>query len=219
MDFWGALTEAQATIIAALLTMIGAAIGVLLGWWLFSAKVKTLTDALDAARERLTRHEVDVDEKLTAINAKYQTLLEQSGRLPESFGVLNDQLAALIQSVTQVEGAVADQREQAEASEDYTSWHEVRDSWARIRDRLDQVAADPKIDGRTRAKYARIDRRNYGWLIDSLESDGNLKKVQKFNVALDLWHQHRNGKRKPSAATVKEMAALADELAPIGNAA
>jgi hypothetical protein len=91
----------------------------------------------------------------------------------------------------------------------------MRENWTRIRDRLEQIAANPDIDGRRRARYNRIDRRQYEDLVIALQNDGALgQNTTSYRDAVDLWQRFRNGRATPSAAEVQEMRDLARRLTP-----
>lgn len=62
--FWNTVSEPQATIIAAALTIIAATVGVVLGSWLFGGRVKDLKGALDHSDQLLQDHKAQVDATL-----------------------------------------------------------------------------------------------------------------------------------------------------------
>jgi hypothetical protein len=53
---WQSLTQGQGTVIAALITLIAALGGVVLGWLLFSGRVRSLETALSATESNVRSH-------------------------------------------------------------------------------------------------------------------------------------------------------------------
>ncbi|MPL95506.1 hypothetical protein SDC9_41677 [bioreactor metagenome] len=95
------------------------------------------------------------------------------------------------------------------------SFEDLSSNWLKIRDRLEEIASDSRIDGRTAAKYSRIDRRKYADLVASLNRDGELEdKGAEFLEAAQIWASHRSRKREPTQADIQRMIDLALLLAP-----
>ena len=90
----------------------------------------------------------------------------------------------------------------------------IRDIWIDIRDHLEELASNPLIDGRTRAKYMRIDRRAYGDLIDVLEYDDVITENQAAaaNGAYSKWNSFKPRRVSPTQKDIDEMQALAEKV-------
>jgi hypothetical protein len=74
---------------------------------------------------------------------------------------------------------------------------EIRESlralWRTLQERVEQAASNPKIHGRTRARYARMDRRSYLNLIETLLDDGNLAGEREvWREAYGIWASAKN---------------------------
>lgn len=206
LQFWSSVTEPQAAIVSALLTILAAVLGVLLGAALFGNRVKTLGDALNASDKLLRSHKEVVEAQLTEMRLKllgfdaaFATTSESLGQLRGSIGDLQSTSVAVVD---------------ADPADD-ASREQLRSDWEAIRDQLERLAANPQIDGRTRARYARIDRRRYGDLVNSLADDDRLgTHAGDYRAAIALWHQYRNGRRKPVVGDVRRMQELRQALAP-----
>lgn len=77
-------------------------------------------------------------------------------------------------------------------------------AWRKLQEFVEQAAASPAVNGNTRAKYARIDRRGYMNLVAALISDRNLGGV------LSQWQEAyfiRNAARRSNAIVPEEDAA------------
>jgi hypothetical protein len=197
-DFWRSVTAPQATIIAAALTVFAAIVGVALGWWLFSGRVRSLKEALDKSDELLRRHAEEVAGILAEVRQEVASSMEGLGQLRGTVGDL--QIASASEGVTEGQLATRD---------------EVQGNWNAIRDRLERIATEPAIDGRTRAKFARIDRRRYADLVDALAAKGLLDAHEgAFTEAVNLWQRYRNGKTTPTKANAARMAELREQLVP-----
>jgi hypothetical protein len=191
--FWSALTEAQATIIAALLTIIAAVIGVGLGAWLFGGRVKDLDSAIKASEAILLTHKGAVETTLAEIRT---------------------QMASLSETIGQVRGTIAEQQS-ANEDDDGAPWREAREAWEAVRDELERIAAKPDIDGRRRAKYARLDRRRYQDLIASVGDDGYLAPNRPlYEEAVGLWVKYRNGRKNPTKADLARLKEIQGQLVP-----
>lgn len=197
------LTQPQATLGSGALTFLGAVVAVVLGWWLFSGKVKDVKSALDASDKLLKDHQARVQQSLADIEEKLGGLAASIGRVQAD---VSD-----TQAVEQAGGpAVENQPEEVQLTFD-----DFAKSWVRIRDRLEDIASDSRIDGRTAAKYSRIDRRNYADLVSSLSSDGRLGELApQFHQAARTWASHRTRRRMPPPDVIERMLELADLLAP-----
>ncbi len=196
---WETLTQPQATLLAGILTFAGALFGVILGWGLLSGRVKDLKTSIDNSDVLLKKHEATIEATLSVTRDQ----LEQ----------LNVQVAATLGGLNQMRGAAAEpELPPAPANEppgDEDSRRMLREHWASIRDHLEEIAADPRIDGRTRAKYGRIDRRSYLELIRSLDFDGALGDLTpRYREALELWQRFRSGRATPSAQDLGKMCEL-----------
>ncbi|MEQ8393962.1 hypothetical protein [Thalassobaculum sp.] len=196
-DSWATVTLPQATIVSGILTLAAAAFGVLLGWWLFSGKVKDLKSAIDESDNLIRDHRLRTEETLQGVWDSLSSTMEILGQLRGSIGDL--------------EAATSEELENAGQA---ATRDALRDNWHSIRDSLERLAAYPEIDGRTRAKYGRIDRRRYRDLVNSLTADGALDHgtAQNYLEAVAIWHQYRNGRRDPSPEHAQRMEELAQVL-------
>lgn len=196
MEYWNQMGEPQAIVISGLLTVIAALIGVLVGAKLFRGQVATLKDALDESEKMISDHRGFVGQSLADVKDQLSSMMESLGQLRGSVGELQ----------------VSTPSETLEATmpiQDIDLRENLRSMWIEIRDQLEKIAADPEIDGRTRAKYARIDRRNYLELINTLALDNRLGgQPEIYREAANLWAQFKNGRRVPSRSQLEQMSVL-----------
>ncbi len=203
-SFWTGVTAPQATIISGLCTLAAALFGVLVGWWLFNGRVRDLKSAIEESDKLLKKHGTDVAEQLAGVRSQFEAFggdfaaqMEVLGQLRSSVSDIQDATA------TEPEGADADRKDL------------VRGLWYEVRDRLEALAADPVIDGRTRAAFARIDRRSYATLVAALDARGFLGgQRQLYLDAVALWSRYRNGRRRPTNVDMDRMQAIKDEVVP-----
>jgi hypothetical protein len=136
--------------------------------------------------------------------------------LKEHESKLNEQLSSLSLQLGQLSGSVADIPTSSSVpipEAQQNAQDKMHEYWERIRDRLEATAANPEIDGRTRARYGRMDRRRYGDLVNALDIDGKLGADAIFyRDAVDLWQKFRNRRATPSAGEVQKMQDLAERL-------
>jgi hypothetical protein len=206
MNWWIQLTQGQGTLLSGAITGACAISAAILAVTVFSRKVRSLESALSESQNLLTAHRESV----------VQTL----GDIQERIAVLDTQSGSLLESSARIEGSVTEISEAQPAPDDggdnlIDTWSELRNRWFSVRDRLEEIAADEGIDGRTRAKYGRLDRRQFGRLIDAVEADGHImhERAALFRRALELWLSFRNNRMKPAQEHLSEMDNL---LASVG---
>ena len=201
-NMWQSLTEAQATVISGGLTLVAAVLGVLIGWWLLSGKVKDLESALQSSKEDVIKHRDEVRSILSEVQGNVRGL--------------DQQFTSTLETLGQLRGAVGDiQSESSKGENGQDGKERLRGSWEVIRDRLESIAASPNIDGRRRAKYARIDRRQYNNLVDALDRDQALEgQGHLYRQALELWQSFRNGRRLVTEADCLAMEQFRSQLVP-----
>lgn len=202
-DWLMSLSQPQATLGSGVITFLGAIAAVLLGWGLFSGKVKDVKSALDTTDKLLTEHQSRVQQSLADIEGKLSALTLSTQK---------------IRADASDKQALDEQANEESVEQDLPSeltFDDLSANWLKIRDRLEEIASDSRIDGRTAAKYSRIDRRKYADLVASLNGDGELgDSGSDFLEAAQIWASHRSRKRAPSQEQIQRMVNLALLLAP-----
>lgn len=211
-NWWLSITEGQGTVISGVLTITAAVFGVILGGLVFGGKVKNLETALEATEKAIDGHLQRVLQRLTSYEEKFASLEAKLTTLEEQFSATSESLGQLRGSVGDLQSSASPEHNEAEEQGIEFSREKIRDDWNAIRDLLENKAADPNIDGRTRAKYARIDRRSYNDLIDALEWDENLDDAARYRQAVEIWHQYRNGRRAIDQAQASRLNQLRADL-------
>lgn len=227
LEFWTSITGPQATIISGVLTFLAAIAGVVLGWGLLSGQVTSLSVAVGKMRKVLDDHKEKVDRTLADASRQFDTMSEriqiigeELAALQQAFGQIRGELVAVADDVT----GIAEEVVNSDPDEDAPGQPEVvdakdtresfRDDWSTVRDSLEAYAAVPSIDGRTRARYNRIDRRNYHDLIDALDANSNLPNANAFREAVDIWYAHRTGRAPITPEHAAKLSELARRLGP-----
>ena len=91
--------------------------------------------------------------------------------------------------------------------------NKMRDLWNDIRAYVEDIASAPQIDGRTRAKYSRIDRRNYGRLLDALKEDfPDRRDWQSIIEAYGIWSRYRANRASVIPLDIDRMATLKAQI-------
>lgn len=202
LQAWQGLTEGQGAVIAALLTMLAAIVGVVLGSLLFGRRVSDLRAAVEETEKSLLQHRDQVFGILKEIGDQIVGLDQQVASTLPKFGALQNALDEQQEEPTPKIGAKP------------VPTHRIKELWTAIKEDLEQRAADLEIDGRTRAAYARVDRRQYWALIQRLENDGVLgtREAACFNGALELWQRYKSGRTAPDDAAVSQMENFTKQL-------
>jgi hypothetical protein len=93
--------------------------------------------------------------------------------------------------------------------------NELKTQWRAIRDDLERRAADTDVDGRTRGRYWRMDRRVPLDLVNALANDRKLGNIsESYRQAVDLWQRFRSGRAAPAREDVDRMTALRKAIVP-----
>jgi len=246
-DLWVQMNMAQATlasgILSGSLTFLGAIAAVLLGWLLFRSKVNDLKSAIAETEMLIKLHQNATDKGLAEIRGIvdiHQTEMDISfAKIRDDAGAsladIREKIGGLAASAGQLRAQMSDTQAAEAHEEDGNSvasldsdfglparppdlMEELATQWVKIRDRIEEIAADPTIDGRTAAKYSRIDRRSYSDLIDSLAYDGRLidrhgrNWLSEFLQAAKIWLTYRARRRPPTPAHAEKMRSLAADL-------
>jgi len=194
------LPLAHATLGAGFLTGFGAVIAVLLGSRMFNGKVASIETALEATEALLTDHQQRVQHSLADIEEKLAGLAANTAQLRAD---VSDQQAADVSAETS-------SNEPSKPAEQ--KFDDLKSEWLKIRDALEEKASNSQIDGRTAAKYARIDRRSYASLVSSMNRDGNLgNNGANFLEAANIWASYRSQKKavtNSDLARMKELVVL-----------
>ena len=185
-------------------------VGVALGWRLFGGRVRDLKSALDKSDELLRNHQSTVIKALESIKLKLQSIDELA--ITTTAGI-----SKIRGDIGEIGDAQALANEPNAASKaDLSNQASMKELWTAIRDKLEMAAAESSLDGRTRAKYARIDRRRYRDLVEAMAMDGALgANTAEYRQALEIWSRYRSGRNTPSAADSTAMTQLARKLAAV----
>lgn len=201
MEYWNSVTDAQATIIAALLTILAAVLGVLLGAWLFGGRVKSLESALKKTEDRVAEFRKKVEDQLSAIEPQVGSLLKLAQEVRASVDDLDNS-----QPVPEPDAAAPATRAN------------LKVVWQEIRDVIDSIASDQDVDGRTRARFARIERYSYEDLINALAEKELLGEHRgDFLRANAIWQNYQRRPDDPRQAEFDEIRELRDRLAPLAR--
>ncbi|MCX7644087.1 MAG: hypothetical protein N2Z62_02175 [Rhodobacteraceae bacterium] len=202
MSFWNSVTEPQAIIVSTLLTMIAGLVAIVIGSRFFQGKVATLEQAMATASGQIEQHIRNLEKALAEIEELAITSSERlaaiSGR--EANGEANGALRLEPDRPDGKRGPL-------------TPSDRLRAAWETVRDAIEAQASDRSIDPRRRAKYSRIDRRNYADLVKAMSEDGEIRGprnlAEEWKKAIALRYSFRNGQRKPTDADAAEMERIA----------
>jgi len=212
MDWWTQLSPGQGSLLAGVMTALGAVLGIIIAGGFFSGKVKTLKEALDTSQEMLERHAETVGDTLEGIRERISVLDAQTSSLASGLGRIEANTVELSESAEQ---AGLEQAGLEQAIED--PWNRVRELWFEIRDELERRASDEAIDGRTRAAYGRIDRRQYYLLIEKMTEKRTLTAAvsEAFDSALAIWQRYKSGRTAVRPDDINRMMALRDQVVQV----
>ncbi|MFM7378772.1 MAG: hypothetical protein ACKO1O_11705 [Erythrobacter sp.] len=194
MTWWTSLTDGQGAFLSGSITAFGAVVAVWIAQKLFGDRVAGLKEGVEQAEQSMSAFKVSVESRLSEIENLFN---EVSSGLQRS---LADTQAAIHESQG-TEGAA----EVRDADQAASPWDRLWADWHTIRDKFEAIASSPNIDGRTRAKYSRVDRRSYYELLNLLDADGHLPDLQLAIDATGLWYRSRrkNAVEEAAAQTMR----------------
>ncbi|MBK4214888.1 hypothetical protein JJJ17_03000 [Paracoccus caeni] len=187
MSFWESLSQPQATLLSSFVTGICALGAIWLGAKFFTNKIKGLEQAIRASQDAVNVH-------LNETEAAVKKTASEVMRAISDWSVAREEEKEIVSSISDqvvnIANTQADElldREAEVPSDNEASIREsndvevrtrddLRDAWAEIQAAIEAISRQDTIDGRTRAKYARQDRRSYNTLIDLLEDDRNISR-------------------------------------------
>jgi len=197
------LTEPWAILISGMATLAAALIIALVGPWLLGKRFQTLDDAANEAKRA-------------------------ASNVQERIGVLDTQVAALEASLARVQNLLSDLTDGLDrarrAREDLPpgapppvapngDWEQLRSHWNDVREKVEALASEPGTDGRTRARYSRIDRRNYRRLLEALAADNQLGgRAAEYLEAFDIWARYRTNRAPIPQAELERLSFIRDQL-------
>lgn len=166
-DSWvpqlGELTEPWAILLSGLATLLAALVVAILGPWMLGHKFQTLDDAATEAQKAVGN-----------VKDRMATLDVQIGALERSLATVQNVLNDLAED-REAQGEGPPQLKQPDGGGGVDQdREELRSRWNDVRSRVEDIAANPLTDGRTRAKYSRIDRRSFRRLLEAIRDDNGL---------------------------------------------
>lgn len=205
MAFWTNLTAPQATVLSGLMTFAGALAAVFLGWFLFSGRVTTLQAAIGEAEKTIHKFQQNVESSLGAINER----IEKQDVVIASVSEVINRTSGEVSEI-----GARDMQPASGTQDQQNSRDDINKNWSLVRDYIERLANNPEIDGRTRARYNRIDRRSYQDLVDALLVDGHLnaERAKDIQKAIVLWRRYRGGKLTVEASDAQWIQQLALSL-------
>jgi hypothetical protein len=89
----------------------------------------------------------------------------------------------------------------------------IKALWRGLQELVERMAARPRINGNTRAKYARVDRRGYLKLVGTMLDDGHLfGRIEDWRAAYGFWTAALRGATEPSTTDLERMIGLERRL-------
>jgi hypothetical protein len=205
MDWWHTLTEPQATLIAGLLTLASGILVAIIAPLIVGSKFSDVRQASEEARKLMESTKIDLDAFKHSINFELEELKKSFSQVRYAVGeARNDIAEATSKDEAPTQGMPPKETKLNE---------ELKDTWSEIRDRLEEIAANPAIDRQSRDKYNRIDRRTFQRLIEALDADNRLGLYgPNLMEAVNLWHKYRSGRLPVSLQDLARMKELRDRF-------
>lgn len=197
------LTEPWAILLSGVATLVAALVVAILGPWILSRRFETLDDAANSAQEAVGN-----------VRDRMATLDIQIGALERSLATVQNVLNDFFEDQKAEEEAQPQLEEPAGgAGEAPARREQLRSYWNDVRSRVEDIAANPATDGRTRAKYSRIDRRNFRRLLEAIREDGGLgQNPQPYFEALGIWSRYRANRTVVTEQDLNAMQVLRNQI-------
>ena len=184
MWLWEHLTEAQATLMSGLLTLLSGLFVAVVAPLVIGKQFRSVTEAADEAKSVVQ----SITDRLKNLQVQVSAVRNEVADGPEP----------------EPQSATAQDVERRDA---------LKSLWSEIRARVEDVATNPSINGQRRAKYARIDRRIFKDLIDALDEDNNLgTSGSLLREANTLWNTYRPNRIQATDRDLARMKELRNAL-------
>lgn len=227
---WFALTEAQATLLNGILTLLAALGGVLLGGKIFGGTVSDLQNSLAKSRSEIDNHLKEQEKVLKSSS-------ENQNRIFESLTSNSLKLSGLVTSVSQKLNAMGNSLNEISEgggtdvipfdtdspsvngeTDERSKRQQLKADWIHIRDVMERQIFSDSVDDQRRAEYLTVDKRNYRQFFDAVRKNDDVPEPRdKFAMAVDLWVAHRSGRREVDQEAVEQMKALRESIDSYDN--
>jgi hypothetical protein len=178
------ITPGVGSAMSGFFTAIGAVTALYLAQRFFKGRLSDLKSAISETETSIDKFRLSVEEKLKAFDTSLIMLDAATSALQESASKTQ---AAVYEAQEVIEEPGVSQIPQADSPK-----ASLRRDWQEIASHFEQIASSKNVDGRTRAKYGRIDRRVYYDLISALASDDLLANVKdSADAATRIWYSNR----------------------------
>ena len=200
VDWFVNLTAGQGAFLGGASTAIGAIAAVFVAQALFGRRISDLKEGVAQAEKSVGILKESLEKKLHNVQESFDTTL-----------------AGLQEAIANTQAALYESSEDDEQPQPknenavYSPDERVREYWNEIRQRIESIASSPNVDGRTRAKYGRIDRRSYYDLIYAMCADGLIPNEDVAEEAIGLWYSCRRKDEIEEESAVR-MEALWEEI-------
>lgn len=229
MEFFASVTAPQAELIGAVLGFASVMFGAVLAPIVFFLLTRDGVADFKTAVKAVTKSAEDVEKATTLVTVSANDVKAATDGIARDLETLKSNLLQINEAVSGVQSASAlaqarfqeeVQELRAEATEPTRLSDEeqrlnddMRKQWSKLQELVEGAASDVDIDGRTRAKYARIDRRNYERLAVTLYNDGHLPGSEdQWRKVIDLWNKSKRNRHQVSPATVAEFRKEVDDI-------
>ena len=227
---WENLTEAQGLIVSGVvsgfLTIAAAILGVGVGSRLFGGRISDLSSLLDASNRHLDTHSSSVAQKVSELIEKTAELgnisevIESTrSRLELIKDDINQQLSSTMSGIAELKSRMSEVQDAQFNASNPVSFDSsdlrgtIREDWNIIRGIIEKIASNPIIDGRTRARYNRIDRRQYWYLLEELNKDKRLDgRYNDFIKSVEIWQRFRSNRAEPMPEDAEQMKTLRNSI-------
>jgi len=210
VSMFEALTPAQAEVISSAVTLLSALVVAIIAPLTFHliarGGIKDYTQAVN-----------DLKAAAESARAQSQTIRDSMGTVRgvatqvTDLGVL---IASVQEALANTQNTLLEGRgEVALEGQPQSARERIKALWRGLQEMVERMASRPRINGNTRAKYARIDRRGYLRLIQSMADDQCLAgNLDDWRAAYGLWTAALRSTAEPSNADLDRMQQLERRL-------
>ena len=170
------LSAGQGSALSGFFTGVGAIVAVFLAQHIFKGRISDLKSAVGETEGLVKSFKASVDAQLNEVKDKFSELNAVTSAIQE--GLSKTQAAVLERTDEQDQGAPQNVGIAVEADDR----SRLKKAWHQIVDHIEAIAGSPNVDGRTRAKYGRIDRRSYYDLINALDAMVDWPDIRRMQI-------------------------------------
>ena len=220
VTMWRTFNDAQATVLSSIITgsfaLIVAALGIMVGGYVFGRTTRNLERAVSNAKKTIDEYRIDVDR----LNVAVVKLRENQKKIDETFLATDeivqklDYIRALNEESVSKSGKTLESLKSVAKSQEENRI-KILESWSKIIDYIDRAVSGADLSDEMLQEIDQVDRRNMTKLVEKINEIRPNILGAKFSIckeAAEIWQSHKSGRKSVSDPDVVRMREIENEI-------